>query len=201
METRNVFSMPRNNNHNCSGVSNVSCDLEGLNPMECCQGRAFSQKEYCMELENETSTADSNVGASEDITPAESVALIEANNGNSNLVILDVSTKKEYLNWHLEEAINLNFFSLKFRDKIDKLDRKKTYLVYCKMGGRSKLAQKMMKHIGFEKVYNIMGGRARWQAEELPFGSRAAGSQSWSFCPIFMGFALFRSIKKSLHRI
>jgi hypothetical protein len=52
------------------------------------------------------------------------------------------------------------------------------------MGGRSKMAQKMMKHIDFKKVYNIAGGRDRWQAEGLPFGSKISDPAKTSFFSI-----------------
>jgi len=122
----------------------------------------------------------------EDITPAEAAAMIEANKGNGSLVLLDVSTRREYHKWHVEKAININIFSLKFSEKLKKLDKERTYLVYCKMGGRSAAAQKVMIKQGFQKVFNIVGGRDRWRVEELPYGSGLASHARARTCPVLM---------------
>jgi len=121
-----------------------------------------------------------------DITPAEAAAMIEANEGNGSLVFLDVSTGREYRKWHLENAININIFSLKFSENLNKLDKQKTYLVYCKMGGRSSAAQKVMIKQGFQKVFNIVGGRDRWRLEKLPYGSGPASHARVRTCPVLM---------------
>jgi rhodanese-related sulfurtransferase len=125
-------------------------------------------------------------GTAGEISPAEAAALIRANRGSDSLVIIDVSTRREYFQWHLEKAININIFSLKLSEKLNKLDKDKTYLVYCKMGGRSLAAHKVMRKLGFREVYNIRGGRVRWQMENLPFVSGLADPSKPAFCPVMM---------------
>jgi len=122
----------------------------------------------------------------EDITPAEAVGMIEVDARDGSLVFLDVSTEKEYRNWHLEKAINMDIFSLKFSDKLNKLDKEKTYLVYCKMGARSAAAQKVMIKKGFRKVFNIVGGRDRWRLEGFPYGAGPAGKAKVRNCPVLI---------------
>lgn len=120
----------------------------------------------------------------EGITPSEAAAMIEANEGHGSLVFLDVSTGREYRKWHVEKAININIFSLKFSEKLNKLDKERTYLVYCKMGGRSAAAQKVMIKQGFRKVFNIVGGRDRWRLERLPYGTGPARHARVRTCPV-----------------
>ena len=53
----------------------------------------------------------------------------------SSYIIVDVRTKEEYDEGHLEGAINIPY------DEIDEnvdLDKTKTIMVYCKSGGRDK---------------------------------------------------------------
>ena len=134
----------------------------------------------------------------EDITPAEAVAKVASDAGNGSLVFLDVSTGKEYRKWHLEEAINIDIFSLKFSEKLNKLDKERTYLVYCKMGARSAAAQKVMIKRGFRKVFNIVGGRDRWQFEKLPYGYGPTGQASVRPCPVFMTINAVAGLKTKL---
>ncbi len=104
----------------------------------------------------------------EDITPAESYALIQDNMGNEGFVIIDVRTPQEYADGYIENALNLDFNGKTFRDELDKLDRNKTYLIYCRTGRRSAGARDMMAELGFMKVYNMTGGTVQWAKEGLP---------------------------------
>jgi phage shock protein E len=76
----------------------------------------------------------------------------------SEAVILDVRTQREYEYGHLEGAIVVDIYQRDFRDKISKLDKSKTYYVYCKTGIRSRNAVAYMRQVGFEKVCDLKGG-------------------------------------------
>lgn len=82
-----------------------------------------------------------------------------------NTVILDVRTARETANGIIEGAQEIDFRSDGFRERIAALDKEKTYLVYCKSGGRSSSATSMMKEMGFENVYNLLGGYDGWSKE------------------------------------
>ena len=69
--------------------------------------------------------------------------------------VLDARTKGEYESGHFSEAINIPVDEL--RENIDKLDKNKEILVYCKTGVRSYIACRILIQNGF-KVKNIMGG-------------------------------------------
>jgi rhodanese-related sulfurtransferase len=75
-----------------------------------------------------------------------------------DVVILDVRTEREYAYGHLENAIVIDIYSRGFKDKISKLDKEKTYYVYCKTGIRSRSAVNYMIKTGFKKVCDLEGG-------------------------------------------
>jgi len=99
------------------------------------------------------------------ITIEEAQTLIEKN--KDNLIILDVRTSEEYSREHIEDAINIDFYSETFREDLNKLDKDKTYIVHCQIGGRSAKALNTMKELGFKEAYN-MGGITQWKENGLP---------------------------------
>lgn len=104
----------------------------------------------------------------EDITPQEAFTLIQNNQNNPDFVIIDVRTPEEFADGHIENAINIDFRSETFRDKLNELDKDKTYLIYCRSGVRSKNALDMMEELNFREAYNMLGGIISWKAEGLP---------------------------------
>ena len=103
----------------------------------------------------------------ETISAIEGFTLIQENENNSDFIIIDVRTPEEFAGGHLDDAINLNFNSDAFRDELNKLDKDKTYLIYCRSGNRSAKAHAVMEELGFREVYD-MGGIIDWTAEGFP---------------------------------
>jgi rhodanese-related sulfurtransferase len=103
-----------------------------------------------------------------DITPLEAHALIQENIDNNDFIILDVRTLEEYDASHIDDSILIDYYSDDFGDEVSKLDRNKTYLVYCRSGNRSSGARDLMKELGFKEVYNMVGGIVKWEADGLP---------------------------------
>ena len=79
-----------------------------------------------------------------------------------DLTLLDVRTTAEYSNGHLISALNINYYGENFDDEIDKLDKLKPIVVYCKSGGRSSKSALKLVEKGFEKIYNLKGGFDQW---------------------------------------
>ena len=148
-----------------------------------------------------TSVKQKKVQLSEDIFPVEAWELISNNREDDDVVIIDVSTPQEFKDLHLEGAINMNLISRFFKTRLDVMDKSRTYVVYCKVGGRSKIAQKLMQRLGFRAVYNIVGGTLLWEEEGLPFASGTEGVNKFSFCPFFISIITFKKIKKVLHGV
>ncbi|MFC2001288.1 rhodanese-like domain-containing protein [Chloroflexota bacterium] len=103
-----------------------------------------------------------------EVTPEEANALIQDNKDSPNFTIIDVRTPEEYATGHIEKAMNLDYNSEIFRADINKLEKSKMYLIYCRSGHRSGLALSIMKELGFTEVYNMLGGIIEWEASGLP---------------------------------
>lgn len=73
--------------------------------------------------------------------------------------VLDVRTYDELIaEPRLYGARNFDFRKKDFKANLEKLDKNKPHLVYCRSGGRSAKACKMMKEAGIKSVYNMEGG-------------------------------------------
>ena len=84
---------------------------------------------------------------------------------NPGAVILDVRTPGEVRQGKIPGAKNLELTGSNFTDEIQKLDKNKTYLVYCRSGARSGQACDYMSGLGFKNLYNLSGGISRWPYE------------------------------------
>lgn len=82
---------------------------------------------------------------------------------DTNAVVLDVRTKKEYEQGHIPGSVLIDFNSPDFAKEVAKLDKDKTYLVHCAAGGRSARACKKMEQMDFSKLYNLQGGMGAWE--------------------------------------
>jgi rhodanese-related sulfurtransferase len=107
-------------------------------------------------------------GETKSIKPKEAHEMIQQNEGNPDFVTLDVRTPGEYADGHLEDAINIDFTADTFGEQINMLDRGTTYVVYCAAGGFSARATEDMEELGFDNLFLIKGGYARWERENLP---------------------------------
>ena len=63
-------------------------------------------------------------------------------------VVLDVRTEEEFEDGYIPDAINIDIRQGQgFIDELEKLDKSKTYYVYCRSGARSAQACALMKLI------------------------------------------------------
>jgi rhodanese-related sulfurtransferase len=102
------------------------------------------------------------------LPPKEGYELIRKNRANPDFVILDVRTPEEFESGHIEGAININYHSDAFTEDLNKLERSKTYLVYCRTGRRSGDTVGIMTKQGFKEIYLIDGDIVKWKALDLP---------------------------------
>jgi rhodanese-related sulfurtransferase len=112
----------------------------------------------------------------ENVTPAEAARLMEGNGANPEFVVLDVRTPEEYRDGHLEGAVMIDFRSNGFREKVEALDREKTYLVYCRTGNRSGSAISMMEEMGFRRIYHLADGIKGWKEKGFQTTTRSGGN-------------------------
>jgi len=97
-----------------------------------------------------------------DITIGGAATMIK---NNKNAIYLDVRTPEEIKTGKVLNALEMDIKSPTFSAQLDKLDKNKTYIVYCHVGGRSETAAKMMKTKGFVQVYNMNGGWKEYSAK------------------------------------
>lgn len=83
-------------------------------------------------------------------------------------VLVDVRTPEEFSEGYIASATNINFYDDDFADRATKLGKDKPVLVYCKKGGRSAKAYKILKGAGFGKVYDLDGGFTAWEGAGQP---------------------------------
>ena len=87
---------------------------------------------------------------------------------NPEMVVLDVRTPMEYNQGHVKDAINIDISQPNFYDKILKLNKDKSYLVYCRTQNRSGVAVKYMTQNGFKNLYQMVDGISGWSINHLP---------------------------------
>ncbi len=73
-------------------------------------------------------------------------------------ILLDVRTPAEAAAGKLENAKIIDFNSPDFAKSISKLDKEKSYFVYCRSGMRSASACRTMHEMGFTNLFNLTGG-------------------------------------------
>ena len=94
------------------------------------------------------------------------VAAFKAKMQDENVVLLDVRTPEEVAAGKIEGALEIDVLADDFEQKIQGLEKDKTYLVYCKAGSRSARACKVMEKAGFQDLYNLKGGYSAWTSKE-----------------------------------
>ena len=65
-------------------------------------------------------------------------------------------------------ARNVDVKGEAFAERVNSLDKDKTYLVYCRTGRRSATATAKMKELGFTKLYNFAGSMVEWEKAGKP---------------------------------
>lgn len=79
--------------------------------------------------------------------------------------LLDVRTAGEVKIGSINTAIYADFYDDDFYNKaINQLDKKEEVYLYCRSGGRSMKASKILKEKGY-KVINVLGGYNQWKQE------------------------------------
>lgn len=71
-------------------------------------------------------------------------------------ILLDVRSKSEYQQGHLSAAINIPLDDL--RGRIAELEPHKKIFIYCAVGLRGYIAQRILQQNGFIETYNLSGG-------------------------------------------
>jgi rhodanese-related sulfurtransferase/rubrerythrin len=110
-----------------------------------------------LEVEKEMSEQLTNVGI---MFPDDAETFI-SQNPESTFIVLDVRQPFEYESEHLPGAKLIPLPELV--DSLQDLDPGKTIIVYCAVGGRSRMAAQLLANQDFRKVYYVEGGMEAWE--------------------------------------
>jgi rhodanese-related sulfurtransferase len=102
------------------------------------------------------------------ITPQEVLELMKK---YPEIHILDIRPHVDFEREHVPGAENLDYDGHHFQSKVDKLDKSKPYIIYCKSGVRGGYFMEKMRESGFIGAYNILGGFVAWKVSKLPLVS------------------------------
>lgn len=83
-------------------------------------------------------------------------------------IVMDVRTEGEVASGYIKgTTLFADVNGSDFNAKISKLDKSKTYIIYCRSGARSGKAANIMVQNGFKNVYNLNGGIMNWSGEVI----------------------------------
>lgn len=84
------------------------------------------------------------------------------------VIVLDIRTPGEFKKGRIAGATNIDFLAPDFEQRIQGLDKTKSYLVHCASGGRSSHSLLLFKKHEFQSVYHLDGGIKAWEKAGLP---------------------------------
>jgi rhodanese-related sulfurtransferase len=88
---------------------------------------------------------------------------------NENTVpVIDLRTPREFDMGHIQNVINIDYYSPNFLERLDVLNRNEPYLIYCYSGSRSYDTLQIMKRMGFTNVLDLSGGTIAWEMNGFP---------------------------------
>ncbi len=118
-----------------------------------------------------------------EISPVEAWRQLQA---NDDVFLVDVRLKEEYDRASIPGSVLIPRETIEFaifkntlfpeinRGRVPRKDQ--TIFLYCRTGGRSLLAGKTLRDLGFSNVRSIRGGILQWQREGLPTNRQAGPS-------------------------
>lgn len=121
---------------------------------------------WCVQESTSAEAAESD--PADDLSPEAAAAWIREKGPRGDFVLLDVRTPEEYRDGHIAGALLIDYRSPSFKDDLGRLDRGKTYLVYCRTGNRSGKAVSLMEELRFRKVHHLSGGILKWKEAGFP---------------------------------
>ncbi len=86
--------------------------------------------------------------------------------------LVDIRTAEERKEGFIANSQNIDYLSPNFEQDIEKLDKTKPVLVYCKFGDSSEKCIEKMKDAGFVKIYDLDDGIAKWKYKGIEIKSK-----------------------------
>ena len=80
----------------------------------------------------------------------------------NSVQLVDVRTAEEFCEGHIENAINIDFFSSDFDLKMTALDNSRPLILYCRSGRRSAKSALKLADKDYVFIYDLKGGIIQW---------------------------------------
>ena len=77
---------------------------------------------------------------------------------NENAILVDVRSRQEYLEGHLNGSVNIPLYELEQCCERTLKDKEAIIIVYCQYGARSKKAIMLLKRHGYRNLYHLKDG-------------------------------------------
>ena len=81
---------------------------------------------------------------------------------DSDYTLIDVRTQDEFDLGHIDNAINLDFYSDSFQNDILSLPKNETIVLYCRTNNRSSKTAAILQENGYRDILVIKGGITEW---------------------------------------
>lgn len=93
------------------------------------------------------------------VTPEEMQELL----ATEDVQLIDIRTPKEYQKGYIKGFQNLDYTSDTFYKDLEKLDKSKPVVLYCRSGRRTANCAEKLVEKGFVKIYDLEGGISHWK--------------------------------------
>jgi len=103
------------------------------------------------------------LGRTERVT---AVVMAEERGASEPAAVVDVRTAREWHERHVPGSVNVPLNQL--LERIGELPRDRRMFVHCAGGYRSSIASSLLQLRGFDRVVELIGGFAAWEAARLP---------------------------------
>lgn len=84
--------------------------------------------------------------------------IMEIIKNNENVILIDVRSKQEFLEGHLNGAVNIPLYELEQCCEYKLKDKNAIIISYCQCGIRSKKAIVLLKKHGYKNLYHLKDG-------------------------------------------
>jgi rhodanese-related sulfurtransferase len=92
--------------------------------------------------------------ASPQISSQDAIELVQ----NQGYQFIDIRTPEEIANGKIPSALEIDYQSDDFKEKVSQLDKSNKYVLYCRSGGRSGRAWTLMNDMGFKDLKDATDG-------------------------------------------
>lgn len=100
----------------------------------------------------------------ENVSPGQAIQIANHRQG----IFIDVREPNEFSGGHIPKARNIPLAALSGNSNDLEKIKDKPLILYCQSGQRSMRAAALLRKQGVNSVYNLAGGFAHWQRENLP---------------------------------